>query len=172
MKRARYSVLFAALTLGHTVVALASYRAISSLAGGASRDDSTQRWPDDTLPPSATATGIRPADVDSMFARIAAGDSAWRRQYARVYSIAELRVRGDGRRTPRQAMQDRVYKLTRVGNRDAAIQELRRWVRANGRDADAMLWLARLLHEEGRSGEAVPLYRRAIALEGGSAGER
>lgn len=176
MKRARYSVLFVALVVGHTAVALASYRALSSLAGDARREDTTLRWPDDTLPTraAAKANAVDAAlDAAEAYARLEAADAEWRQKHAKQYTLAELRARGDGRRSPRQAMQDRVYKFTRAGDKARAIQELRQWVRANGRDANAMLWLARLLHEEGRSGEAVPLYRRAIAIENASSsGER
>ena len=158
MKHARYSLLFAALSVGLTVVALASYRAISALAS-VTRDDDKLQWPADTL--STRAAGPVAASYESL----AAADEAWRRQYAREYTLEELRVRGDGRRTPRQAMQDRVYRYSRAGDRSRAISELRQWVRSNRRDADAMLWLARLLHEDGRSAEAVPLYRQALAIE-------
>ena len=53
----------------------------------------------------------------------------------------------------------------RAGDHATAIRELQRWVAANGRDAGALLWLARLLNEVGRSEEAIPLYRRALAIE-------
>ncbi|HEU4997147.1 MAG TPA: hypothetical protein VFT29_20160 [Gemmatimonadaceae bacterium] len=162
MKRSRYSLLFAALSAALTVAALASYRAISAIASGQGRDDASQKWPDDTLPTREARMLAVPARA---YAALAAADSSWRSQYAREYTLDELRARGDGRRTPRQAMQDRVYRYTRSGNRARAIWELERWVGSNPRDADALLSLARLLNETGRAKDAIPRYRQALAIE-------
>ena len=160
MKRFRYSLLFAGLSAALTIAALASYRAISAIATG--RDDPSLTWPEDTLPTREARQVAVPAKA---YAALAAADSSWRAQYAREYTLDELRARGDGRRTPRQAMQDRVYRYTRAGNRARAIRELERWVESKPRDADALLSLARLLNEVGRSREAIPRYRQALALE-------
>jgi tetratricopeptide (TPR) repeat protein len=116
----------------------------------------------DTVPSPAVATPIVPTTAD--LARYAAADRAWRAKYARQYTIAELRARGDGERTPREAMQDRVYLLTRRGDRAGAITELERWVRAHPRDDASLLSLARLLNEAGRTDEAVVRYREVLAL--------
>ena len=64
-------------------------------------------------------------------------------------------------------MQDRVYRLQRVGRRDPAIGELDRWVRDHPRDEDALLSLARLLREAGRTDDALRRYRDALALHSG-----
>lgn len=157
MKYSRYSWSFGAAIVVLTVAALASFREISALSlGNQPRDN--ERWPDDTLAAFAEAAPVS-------YAAIAAADTAWRREHARQWSLAELRVRGDGRRTPRQAMQDRTFSLTRGGNRAGAIRELERWVGSHPRDSDALLWLARLLNDAGRSRESVARYRQALAVE-------
>ena len=61
-------------------------------------------------------------------------------------------------------MQDRVFKLTRRGDRAGAITELERWVNAHPRDEDSLLALARLLNETGRTNDAVARYREILAL--------
>ena len=156
MKYSRYSWWFAGVALILTVTALATYREISAMTF-------TREAPIVWIEDSAIA-------IDSSrlpaFDSLHAADEAWRQEHARQYSLAELRARGDGRRTPRQQMQDRVYAHSRVGNRGNAIRELERWVQSNPRDADALLWLARLLNDAGRSGESVRRYRQALALEG------
>src|SRR5258705_166461 len=162
MKRFRYSFLFAGLSAALTIAALASYRAISPIATG--RDAPSLTWPDDTLPTREARLVAVPARA---YAALAAADSSWRAQYAREYTLDELRARGDGRRTPRQAMQDRVYRYTRAGNRARAIGELERWLESNPRDADALLSLARLLNEAGRSKEAIPRSRQLPPLPAG-----
>lgn len=160
MRRSRYtwSVVGAALLL--TLTALTAYRQIggeSLWAAGA-----RPQWVRDSAGIALAHMAVLPG-----FDVAAAHDSAWRREFARHYTLAELRARGDGRRTPRQQMQDRVFAHTRAGNRGAAIREVEAWVRANPRDADALLWLARMLNEAGRSGESVRRYRQALAVAGG-----
>jgi hypothetical protein len=158
MRYSRYTWSFAGAVIVLTLAALASFRAISALALGAPTD-ARLSWPADTL--SAAPTAAAPS-----YAALAALDEDWRRQNARQYTLSELRARGDGRRTPRQALQDRVYAHTRRGDRGAAIRELERWVASHRNDGDALLWLARLLNEAGRKGESVRRYRQALALEG------
>jgi Flp pilus assembly protein TadD len=61
-------------------------------------------------------------------------------------------------------MQDRVFTLTRRGDRAGAITELEKWVRGHRRDEQSLLALARLLNEAGRSSDAVARYREILAL--------
>jgi hypothetical protein len=118
----------------------------------------------DTVPSGEVATPVAPTAAD--YARYAEADRAWRESHARPYSIAELRARGNGKRTPREAMQDRVFKLTQRGDRAAAISELEHWVRDHRRDEESLLALARLLNEVGRTADAVARYREILALHG------
>jgi tetratricopeptide (TPR) repeat protein len=162
MKRSRYTWWFSAVALLLTITALATYREISA-ASLWSRDEPIV-WIEDSVGIAlARAAGPAPS-----FAEVFAADESWRLENARQYTLAELRARGDGRRTPRQQMQDRVYASTRAGNRSAAIRELERWVRSNPRDADALLWLARLLNDSGRSAESVRRYRQALSVVHGA----
>jgi Flp pilus assembly protein TadD len=161
MKLSRYTWWFSAMVVLLTITALATYREISA-ASLWSRDEPIV-WIDD----SAGVALARAASPPPSFAEVFAADEAWRVENARQYTLAELRARGDGRRTPRQQMQDRVFASTRAGNRPAAIRELERWVRSNPRDTEALLWLARLLNESGRSAESVRRYRQALGIVGG-----
>jgi tetratricopeptide (TPR) repeat protein len=122
-------------------------------------------WPGDSRDISRPEVPVVPSR--SAYERFAAEDSAWRARNARALSVKELRARGDGRRTPRETMQDRVYRLQRAGRRGSAIDELQRWVRDHPRDEDAVLSLARLLREAGRTDEALRRYRDALALPSG-----
>ena len=161
MTRARYTWWFSAVVLLLTVTALATYREIS--AGALWSRDEPIVWVED----SAGIALARAADPLPSFDEVFAADEGWRREHAKQYSLAELRARGDGRRTPRQQMQDRVFASARAGDRSAAIRELERWVRSNPRDADALLWLARLLNESGRSAESVRRYQQALGAVNG-----
>jgi Flp pilus assembly protein TadD len=105
---------------------------------------------------------VVPTSAD--LARYAAADRAWRERHAQQYTIAELRARGDGKRTAREAMQDRVFKLTSGGDRAGAIAQLEQWVGGHPRDAESLLALARLLNEAGRTDDAVARYREILAL--------
>lgn len=161
MKHSRYTWAFAAAALLLTVAALASFREISALSVAA--QDTALTWTSDTLPATSPAAATAPPS----YAALAAADESWRQQNAKQFSIGELRVRGDGRRTARQTMQDRVFAFTRRGDRESAIAELERWVESRPRDSDALLWLARLLNESGRSKESIKRYRQALAIEAG-----
>jgi DNA-binding SARP family transcriptional activator len=64
----------------------------------------------------------------------------------------------------RREMQERVYVLTRGGRRADAIGELERWTAANPQDREAVLWLARLLRQVGRTSESLARYRQVLSL--------
>ncbi len=161
MKHARYSWWFAAAAIALTITALSAYREINADTLKATEPIV---WIEDSvglaIAKAATATAL------PSYADVFADDAAWRAENARYYSLAEVRARGDGRRTPRQQMQDRVFARSKAGDRGAAIRELERWVRANPRDGDALLWLARLLNESGRRDESVRRYRQALGVIG------
>ena len=160
----RYALvfLFAALALtAGTVAAFTHISAASLTAPGSARSEPPVA---DTVPSDGVATPVIPTPSD--FARYAAADRAWRERYAKQYTIAELRARGDGKRSPREAMQDRVYLLTKRGDRAKAISTLEQWVLANPRDEESLLSLARLLNEAGRTNEAVARYREVLSLRG------
>ena len=108
--------------------------------------------------------GFAPATADEQ-AAFAEEDRKWRDTSAPQFTLAELRARGDGRRTPRQAMQDRVFGHTRRGENARAIAELERWVAANPRDEGALLSLARLLAKVGRTDASVIRYRQLLSTQ-------
>lgn len=156
----RYALSFALAILVLTAGALTTFRELS--VRGSEPDPL----------PRVTRAGIThvvsplvPSAAD--LARFAEADRAWREQHARPFSVAELRARGDGKRSARDLMQDRVYELSRSGRRGDAIRELERWTRAHPRDRQALLWLARMLSEAGRKQESIARYRQVLALGGG-----
>lgn len=162
MKLSRYSWWFAAASIALTITALSAYREINADTLKASEPIV---WVEDSLGLALAKAAAAPAPPT--YAEVFADDASWRAEHARYYSLAEVRARGDGRRTARQQMQDRVFARSRAGDRGAAIRELERWVRANPRDGDALLWLARLLNESGRRDESVRRYRQALGAVGG-----
>ncbi|MDQ6634779.1 MAG: hypothetical protein M3Z10_08490 [Gemmatimonadota bacterium] len=169
LRRAPYAVLFGLAIVVLLTGAVSTFRVIGASALRTMAADSAAAsmgsWPGDSqdvIRPNIPIVSGRAA-----YARFAGEDSAWRARNARALSVQELRARGDGKRTPREAMQDRVYRLQRAGRREPAIGELERWVRDNPRDDDALLSLARLLREAGRTDEALRRYRDALALHGG-----
>ena len=156
----RYALAFVLVVVGLTAAAVATFVHISSVsivaaAPGAGPVADTVTRPEVETPAVPTA-----AD----YARYADADRLWRERNARQYTIAELRARGNGKRTPREAMQDHVFALTRRGDRPGAIAELERWVRGHPRDEESLLSLARLLNEVGRTSDAVSRYREILAL--------
>lgn len=159
--RLRYPVSFALVVVALTAGALAAYGRISgaflilTTPPGPTAADSSSRAPAQRYAPASAADYERFADEDSV----------WRERNARAYTLAEIRARGDGRRSPRQAMQDRVFRHTREGERGAAISELERWVASNPRDEAALLSLARLLAQAGRTDASVARYRQVISLQ-------
>ena len=157
----RYALAFLLAAVCLTTGAIATFARISLTSIAAATQPSPPPAAD-TVPTAEVLTPVAPTAAD--YARYADADKAWRERHARQYTIAELRARGDGRRTPREAMQDRVFKLTRRGDRAGAITELERWVNGHPRDEDSLLALARLLNETGRTNDAVARYREILAL--------
>lgn len=156
----RYALAFLLAAACLTAGAIATFAHIStvSLASGSALNQLVA----DTVPTPEVATPNVPTAAD--YARYADADRAWREKYARPYSIAELRARGNGKRTPREAMQDHVFTLSKRGDRAGAIRELERWVGGHPRDRESLLSLARLLNEVGRTNDAVVRYREILAL--------
>jgi len=157
----RYALGFLLAALCLTAGAVATFAHISAVSLASAQAPGAGPV-GDTVPTHGVATPVVPTAAD--FARYAEADRAWRERHAHPYSIAELRARGDGKRTAREAMQDRVYNLSRRGDRAGAITQLETWVRAHPRDAESLLSLARLLNEVGRTNDAVLRYREVLAL--------
>lgn len=161
MSRVRYPLFFilaVVLLTGSTLVAYGRIGAAAASHASVSRSP----WPGDSTvetPPRSIPTL---ADYD----KYSESDKTWREQNARQYSIAELRTRGDGRRTERDALEDRVYIMTRRGNDQGAVRELERWVARHPRDKGALLSLARMLRESGRTEASVARYRQLLSLDG------
>lgn len=155
----RYGLVFLLAVLALTTITVGSFRKLSV----SNTVDSVAAFPvADTVEPPVVNTPLRPTNAD--YARFERADREWRERNARQYSLAELRARGDGKRSAREQMQDRVFHLTRGGHRERAIAELERWVAAQPRDAEALLSLARLLNETGRTDSSIARYRQVIAL--------
>ncbi len=159
MNPIKYALSLALAVVGLTVIAVMAFGRISTatLADSAAASIDTIAM--------AEHSAVSRIDTAAIRERLAAEDKAWRERNARPVTVAELRQRGDGTRTPRQALDDRVFRLTRQGNRAAAITELEKWVTANPRDEDALLSLARLLKEEGRTDASIARYRQLLALQ-------
>ena len=120
MSRARYPLLFTMSVIVLTAATLVSYGRIGGVARSAK---TTGRWPGDSAPEHPPLVIPTRADYE----RFAAPDSAWRAQNARQYSVAELRARGDGTRSDREVLDDRVYLLTKRGDTRGAVSTLERW---------------------------------------------
>ncbi len=159
MSRVRYPLLFILAVVLLTGSTLVAYGRIG--AGPGTRAAATHgHWPGDKVvetPPLAVATR---ADYE----RFSEADKAWREQNARQYTVAELRARGDGRRTDRDSLDDRVYLLTKRGDNQRAVGELERWVSRHPRDKSALLSLARLLRETGQTDASIARYRQLLSL--------
>ena len=156
----RYALAFLLAAACLTVGAIATFAHISTASIAST--PAPNQIAADTLPSPEVSTPLVPTAAD--YARYAEADRVWREKFARLYTIAELRARGNGRRTPREAMQDHVFNLTRRGDRAGAITELERWVGGHPRDRESLLSLARLLNEVGRTNDAVVRYREILAL--------
>jgi hypothetical protein len=156
MRYALYLVLSAVcLTTG----ALLTFDHISVSGVTVARVDSLAAPTADTLPSPEVATPAVPTAAD--YARFAKADSAWRQTYARQYTVAELRARGDGRRSARDSARSRL-SLRRSGQRARAIAELEGWVGGHPRDGE-LLPLARLLAESGQNDASIRRYRQLLA---------
>jgi hypothetical protein len=162
MTRFRYAFSFSLAVLLLTASALFVFTRISD---GAAVDRAASPVPARETPTLANAAAlIAPSPAD--YERFAAEDRAWREQFAKPVSTSEYRARGDGRPTPRQQMENRVFTASRRGDRATAIRELERWVGAHPRDKDALLSLARLLNEAGRRDDSLARYRQILKLSG------
>ena len=162
MKRAWYAVFFtlAVFTLSFGGVFAFRRLAVSTSAAAASEVTALPALPVPARKPFI-AIAPDPAEYD----RYEAADAAWRTQNARPFTLRELRERGDGTRSPREALQDRVYAHTKRGNEAGAITELERWVAQHPDDQSALLSLARLLNENGRNADAIARYRQLLSLK-------
>ena len=138
----RYALAFLLAAVCLTTGAIATFARISFTSIAAATQPSAPPAAD-TVPTAEVPTPVVPTAAD--YARYADADKAWRERHARQYTIAELRARGDGRRTPREAMHER-------------------WVSGHRRDEGSLLDLARLLNETGRTSDAVTRYREILAL--------
>ena len=160
MIRDRYAMLF---SLGIVVLTTGAAYAYSELGA-------TPKRAMLVLPPSSgepvrigADRAIAPSAED--YRRFAAEDAAWRRKNARLLSADEYRARGDWRTPERQALDDRVFALTKRGETGKAIAELERWVASHPRDSEALLDLARLTNQIGRNDESIRWYREVLALK-------
>lgn len=160
MIRDRYAMVF---SLGIVVLTAGAAYAYSQL--GATPVRATLVLPPSSGEPVKVGVdrAIDPSPSD--YRRFAAGDAAWRRKNARLLSVEEYRARGDWRTPERQALDDRVFALTRRGENAKAIGELERWVAAHPRDSEALLDLARLTNQVGRKDESIRWYREVLALK-------
>jgi hypothetical protein len=155
--RTRYETAFA---LTAVLLAVGALFAFSQL-GGARRRPAAPAWAGAPAairrgPNEGALAGARAiAATDADYRRFAAEDAAWRKQHARLPDLFVLR---------RRAMEERVYLLTRGGRRADAIQELEGWTARHPRDGEALLWLARLLREAGRTNESLARYRQVLSL--------
>lgn len=160
MIRDRYAMLF---SLGIVILTAGAAYAYSQLGATPKRTMLV-------LPPSSgepVKVGVDRAILPSAedYRRFAAEDAAWRRKNARLLTADEYRARGDWRTPERQALDDRVFALTRRGENAKAIVELERWVARYPRDTEALLDLARLTNQVGRNDESLRWYREVLALK-------
>lgn len=161
MSRVRYPLLFILSVVLLTVATLSAYGRIGAAASKRASAIAPP-LPGDSIVKVPLISVPTRADYE----QYSAADQAWRERNARQYSIAELRARGDGRRSTRQLLDDRVHMLTRRGDKAAAVRELERWVSSHPRDKEALLRLARLLRESGRTDASVARYRQLLSLQG------
>jgi tetratricopeptide (TPR) repeat protein len=161
----RYTVYFVLGILSLTAGTWLSFDHISLSAVAAVRSDSLGLPTADTLPSAEVATPAAPTAAD--YARFADSDRVWREQFARPYTIAELREREriiTYHRSDRDSVRDVVFQFMQAGQRDRAIAVLERWVGSHPGDREFLLSLARLLNQDGRSDDAIKRYRQILAL--------
>src|SRR4051794_37936508 len=115
----RYAVVFALSIICLTAGAMVAFDHISVTAARVTTPDSLAQPTADTLPSPTVRTPATPSAAD--YARYAEADRAWRQENAREYTLAELRARGDGKRTARDSVQDRVFAYVKSGQRRRAI---------------------------------------------------
>lgn len=165
---ATYAALFACTVVVLLAGAVSTFRAIGASTLRAIAADSAAAaltaWPGDSADLVRPDVPVAPSSAE--YARFAEEDRLWRVRNARVMTLEELRARGDGRRTPREAMLDRTYRHRRAGQPAQALAQLEQWVAAHPRDEDALLSLARMLREAGRTDDALRRYRQALGLHG------
>lgn len=163
MRQYRYALIFALAVVALTVGTVLAFGRISEpllLRPGADVDAELN------APPAVPRPGFARATADD-YRAYAEEDRKWRDSSAPQFTLAEIRARGDGRRTPRQAMQDRVFEHTNRGNNGRAIAELESWLATNPRDEAALLSLARLLAKVGRTDASVARYRELLSVQAG-----
>lgn len=160
MIRDRYAMLF---SLGIVVLTTGAAYAYSQLGATPTRAMLVLPPPSGEPVRVGVARDIQPSGAD--YRQFADEDAAWRRKNARLLSLDEYRARGDWRTPERQALDDRVFALTRRGENAKAIAELERWVAAHPRDSEALLDLARLTNQVGRNDESIRWYREVLALK-------
>lgn len=157
--RTRYETAFALTT---ATLAVGALFAFSRLGTAPRRVEKRQPWRVSAgsigrAPNERALVGARAiAATDADYQRFAAEDAAWRQRHAQLPDLFMLK---------RRALQERVYLLTRAGRRGDAIRELERWTTTHARDRDAMLWLARLLRDAGRTNESLARYRQVLATD-------
>jgi tetratricopeptide (TPR) repeat protein len=160
MIRDRYAMLF---SLGIVVLTTGAAYAYSRL--GATPTRTMLVLPPSSGEPVKVGVDRAIAPTSHEYSRFAAEDAAWRRRNARLLSVEEYRARGDWRTPERQALDDRVFALTKRGENAKAIAELERWVASHPRDSEALLELARLTNQIGRNDESIRWYREVLALK-------
>ncbi len=160
MIRDRYAMLF---SVGIVVLTTGAAYAYSQL--GATPTRAMLVLPPSSGKPVKTGVDRAIAPAESDYRKFAEEDAAWRRKNARLLSVEEYRARGDWRTPERQALDDRVFALTKRGENAKAIAELERWVATHPRDAEALLELARLTNQVGRNDESLRWYREVLALK-------
>jgi hypothetical protein len=156
--RTRYETAFALIA---TALAVGALFAFSQLGPASRSRKTTPPWmnPQGVVARGAderTLAGARAiAATEADYRRFAAEDAVWRQRNARLPDLFLLK---------RRALENRVYVLTTSGRRGDAIRELEGWTTRYPTDREAMLWLARLLREAGRTNESLAKYRQVLML--------
>lgn len=163
MKRVSYALAFSLAITGLSGGGVMAFRRLEADAEAARAASAALAAAPVERPRSGAFVPI--AHEASEYAKYAAEDARWRARHARAYTLRELRERGDGTRSPRQLMQDRVYEYQRRGQDARAVAELERWIARNPGDQQTLLELARLLNETGRNADAVVRYRQLLVLK-------